>query len=62
MTRYAIPSGTTVFKLGDRAETIYLLSEGTIEFTELGVSLGPQMIFGEVGRELDIPTARGSCA
>ncbi|MEM8981362.1 MAG: cyclic nucleotide-binding domain-containing protein [Pseudomonadota bacterium] len=49
MTRYAIPSGTTVFKLGDRAETIYLLSEGTIEFTELGVSLGPQTIFGEVG-------------
>lgn len=49
MSRRDLPRGTVIFKRGDRAETIYLLSDGEILFTELGVTLGPQMIFGEVG-------------
>lgn len=49
MRRRHSPSGTVLFLKGDRAEEIYYLSAGTVDIPELGKTLEPGALFGEVG-------------
>ena len=41
-------AGTVLFKKGDRGDRLYLLAEGRIEFVEIGTSMAPGQIFGEI--------------
>ena len=41
-------AGTVLFKKGDPAEHLYFLAEGRIEFVEIGQTMGPGRIFGEI--------------
>lgn len=41
-------AGTVLFKKGDQAEHLYFLAEGRIEFVEIGQTMGPGRIFGEI--------------
>jgi CRP-like cAMP-binding protein len=41
-------AGTVLFKKGDRGDRLYLLAEGRIEFVEIGTSIAPGQIFGEI--------------
>ncbi len=43
------PSGTVLFLKGDKAERIYYLSEGAVDIPEVGKTLGPGALFGEIG-------------
>ncbi|MEI6761982.1 MAG: cyclic nucleotide-binding domain-containing protein [Betaproteobacteria bacterium] len=45
----AIPKGQTIFRRGDKAEEVFLIKSGTVEFPELGKSIGAGEIFGEIG-------------
>lgn len=49
MQRKACASGTVLFLKGDHAEEIYYLSAGTVDIPELGKTLEPGALFGEVG-------------
>ena len=40
--------GTVLFEKGDPAEHLYLLAEGRVDFVEIGQSVGPGRIFGEI--------------
>jgi hypothetical protein len=40
--------GHVLFKKGDEARHLYLLASGRVEFVEIGVSVGPGMVFGEI--------------
>lgn len=64
MERQSIPAGTVLFRKGDRAETIYFLMKGEIKLSELGIKLGPETIFGEIGPFLNdkARTATAECA
>ena len=41
-------AGTVLFRKGDRGDRLYLLAEGRIELVEIGISIGPGVIFGEL--------------
>jgi CRP/FNR family cyclic AMP-dependent transcriptional regulator len=41
-------AGDVLFRQGDRAEHLYILVEGRVDFTEIGVSVGPGEMFGEI--------------
>ena len=41
-------AGTVLFRKGDRADRLYLLAEGSIELVEIGGSISPGVIFGEI--------------
>jgi CRP/FNR family cyclic AMP-dependent transcriptional regulator len=41
-------AGRTLFTKGDAADRLYLLAEGQLELTDIGVPLHPGRIFGEV--------------
>ena len=41
-------AGTVLFAKGDTAEHLYLLAEGRVEFLEIGRSVGPGQVFGEI--------------
>jgi CRP/FNR family cyclic AMP-dependent transcriptional regulator len=41
-------AGTVLFRKGDRGDRLYLLAEGRIEFVEIGSSIEPGQIFGEI--------------
>lgn len=41
-------AGTVLFKKGDLGDRLYLLAEGRIEFVEIGTSMAPGQIFGEI--------------
>ncbi|MEM9576971.1 MAG: cyclic nucleotide-binding domain-containing protein [Pseudomonadota bacterium] len=43
------PSGTVLFLKGDKAERIYYLGDGAVDIPEVGKTLGPGTLFGEVG-------------
>lgn len=40
--------GRVLFKKGDHADRLYLLASGRVELVEIGVTLGPGRIFGEI--------------
>jgi CRP/FNR family transcriptional regulator, cyclic AMP receptor protein len=40
--------GYVLFKKGDAARHLYLLASGRVEFVEIGVSVGPGQVFGEI--------------
>ena len=41
-------AGSVLFKKGDRGERLYLLAEGRIDLVEIGTSIRPGEIFGEL--------------
>ena len=41
-------AGTVLFKQGDLGDRLYLLADGRIELVEIGDSIGPGQIFGEI--------------
>ncbi|MEP7057724.1 MAG: cyclic nucleotide-binding domain-containing protein [Caldimonas sp.] len=41
-------AGTVLFEKGDMAEHLYFLAEGRVEFVEIGQSMGPGRVFGEI--------------
>ena len=41
-------AGTVLFHKGDEAEHLYILAEGHVEFIEIGVTIGPGQMFGEI--------------
>ena len=41
-------AGTVLFAKGDRAQHLYLLAEGRVEFVEIGESIGAGQMFGEI--------------
>jgi len=43
-----LPAGTTLFRQGDRADSLYLLVEGKIELVEIGEVLPVGQLFGEI--------------
>ena len=42
------PAGEVLFSQGDEANELYLLAEGRVEFVEIGQSVGPGRVFGEI--------------
>lgn len=49
MQRKLCPAGTVLFLKGDRAERIFYLSAGAVDIPEVGKTLGPGALFGEIG-------------
>jgi CRP-like cAMP-binding protein len=41
-------AGDILFHQGDDAEHLYILVEGRVEFPEIGASIGPGQMFGEI--------------
>ena len=41
-------AGYVLFRKGDRADRLYLLASGRVEFVEIGLSVGPGQVFGEI--------------
>ncbi|HEX7501524.1 MAG TPA: cyclic nucleotide-binding domain-containing protein, partial [Polyangia bacterium] len=41
-------AGEVLFRKGALAEHLYFLSEGRVEFVEIGESIGPGRVFGEI--------------
>ncbi len=41
-------AGDVLFLKGDPAEHLYVLAEGKVEFVEIGASIGPGRMFGEI--------------
>ena len=41
-------AGSVLFAKGDSAEHLYFLAEGRVEFVEIGESIGPGQVFGEI--------------
>ena len=41
-------AGDVLFRQGDEAEHLYILVEGRVEFVEIGATLGPGQMFGEI--------------
>lgn len=41
-------AGEVLFRKGDLAEHLYFLTEGRVEFVEIGESIGPGWVFGEI--------------
>ncbi|MEP6739403.1 MAG: cyclic nucleotide-binding domain-containing protein [Caldimonas sp.] len=48
MTATDRKAGDVLFRKGDVAEHLYLLVEGRVEFVEIGESVGPGRVFGEI--------------
>jgi CRP-like cAMP-binding protein len=49
MTRQKLEAGQVLFRMGDPASSMYLILEGSVRITELGVVLGPGTLVGEMG-------------
>lgn len=49
MTRRKLEAGHVLFRKGDPASSLYLILEGSVRLTELGVVLGPGTLVGEMG-------------
>ena len=43
-----LEAGAVIFRQGERAERLYLLTEGRIELVEIGEAIEPGSIFGEI--------------
>jgi phosphotransferase system glucose/maltose/N-acetylglucosamine-specific IIC component len=48
MNSARIPAGQTLFRAGDKADFLYFLAEGRIEFVEIGEVMEPGRLFGEI--------------
>jgi CRP-like cAMP-binding protein len=48
MTAKRRKMGEVLFRKGDVADRLYLLASGRVEFVEIGSSVGPGMVFGEI--------------
>src|SRR5262245_36712586 len=49
MTKRHLRSGATLVNKGDMADRLFYLQKGTIEIMELGKTLGPGSVIGEIG-------------
>jgi hypothetical protein len=49
MTRQRLKSGDVLFRMGEPANSMYLILEGSVELEEIGVTLGPGALVGEIG-------------
>ena len=50
LTRRSFPAGQSLFRQGDRADTLYLLSQGSIRLPEIGVTVSETgAMIGEIG-------------
>jgi CRP/FNR family transcriptional regulator, cyclic AMP receptor protein len=49
MTRRSLPAKTTLITKGDLADKLYYLMEGELEVVEIGKTLGPGSVIGEIG-------------
>jgi CRP/FNR family cyclic AMP-dependent transcriptional regulator len=48
-SRVRIRAGEVVIKKGDRSDALYLVVEGTLRVLEVGVTIGPGTVIGEIG-------------
>jgi len=48
MNSARIAAGQTLFRAGDKADFLYFLAEGRIEFVEIGEVMEPGRLFGEI--------------
>jgi len=48
MTLSRLDAGTVLFRKGDLADHLYMLASGRIELVEIGVTLEPGRVFGEI--------------
>ena len=55
-----LPAGAVLFLKGDRADRIYYISKGAVDLPELGKTLGPGNLLGEVGLFTPDRTRTGS--
>ena len=53
MERRKLARDAVIFRKGDRAEALYFLSRGRVLFKEIGVTIAPGAIFGEIALFLD---------
>ena len=49
MSVVSLPAGTTLFRKGDRADDMYVLTSGSVRLPDVGVDVGPGELVGEVG-------------
>lgn len=49
MRRRRLKKGAILFRKGDEAKRLYFLAEGQIEFVEIGQTMEPGRLFGEIG-------------
>lgn len=49
MTRQKLAAGQVLFRKGDPASSMYLILQGSVRITEIGVVLGPGTLVGEMG-------------
>lgn len=49
MSREEFKKGDVIFKKGDEADKLYYIDAGSIRLPEVGVTLGPGEIIGEIG-------------
>lgn len=49
MTHHKHKSGDVLFRMGDPANSMYLILEGSVRLVELDVTLGPGILIGEIG-------------
>ncbi len=49
MSHQRFESGHVLFRQGDTANTMYLILEGSIRLEEIGVTVGPGALLGEIG-------------
>lgn len=48
-TRLSIPAGETLFAKGDRADAMYFVMEGALRLPQIGITIGPGDVVGELG-------------
>jgi hypothetical protein len=49
MTHQKLGSGEVLFRMGEPANAMYMILEGSVRLVELGVTLGPGALIGEIG-------------
>lgn len=49
MSEVSLPSGATLFKKGDTADAMYILSAGNLRLPEYDIDIGPGEMIGEIG-------------
>jgi CRP/FNR family cyclic AMP-dependent transcriptional regulator len=48
-TKRMVKAGETLFRKGDKADSMYFVVSGEFKVAELGISLGPNQVLGELG-------------
>ncbi len=49
VTRHRLGQGEVLFRMGDPANAMYLILSGSVRLAEIGVTLGPSALLGEIG-------------